>query len=221
MIVLNFKTYSQVTGKNAVDVLETIKELNEANPAMKEKVYVCPAQIDLTKVVMDFPQVNVMAQNIDVLESGSNTGWTSAECVRGLGVKYTLLNHSEHRVGDIEILKKFIESVQGIGIKVLVCCENLEEAEELLKSEPFGIAYEPKELIGSGRSVSSEEPEIVEEFIGLCEGKTKAFIGAGVSTKDDVKASYQLGAYGVLLASAFAKTDDKKAKLQEFVEGVV
>jgi triosephosphate isomerase len=39
--------------------------------------------------------------------------------------------------------------------------------------------------------------------------------GAGVSSKEDVKKALELGAQGVLLASAFVKAPDPKAFLSE------
>jgi thiazole synthase ThiGH ThiG subunit len=41
-------------------------------------------------------------------------------------------------------------------------------------------------------------------------------VGAGVSTPGDVKKSFELGAEGVLLASAFVKAPDPKKFAEDF-----
>jgi triosephosphate isomerase len=46
------------------------------------------------------------------------------------------------------------------------------------------------------------------------------YCGAGISTGEDVLASRELGAAGVLLASGVAKADDPRAALEDLVDGL-
>lgn len=210
MVILNFKTYAEATGEAANKLIEAV-----ANSDMKDKVIVAPSMFDLGGLTKAFTGVQFASQHIDNKNPGSTTGWTTPENLVAHGVTYALYNHSEHRVWSDTIVED-IKAIQAKGIKLIVCCENVEEATKLLEASPFGIAYEPKDLIGSGISVTTR-PEAVKGFIDAAKGKTMTFVGAGVSTGEDVAKSLELGAEGVLLASAYVKAEDKDAKLAELV----
>jgi triosephosphate isomerase len=75
---------------------------------------------------------------------------------------------------------------------------------------PSAIAVEPPELIGTGISVTQAQPEVISgtvDQIRIVNKNVTILCGAGISTGDDVVASIRLGAQGVLLASAVAKSD--------------
>jgi triosephosphate isomerase len=216
MIFLNFKTYPESTGQNSLKLLDSVAQAIIENSSVKELVYVAPSIIDLGVAKNKFDGLNIMAQHVDTQTAGSTTGWITADNIIAQDITYTLYNHSEHRVFGDNIVEN-INYLQSKGLKVIFCCENIEEAKIALEAKPFAIAYEPKELIGSGVSVTTK-PEAVAEFIALVKGKSLALIGAGVSTKEDIKKGIELGADGALLASAFVKAADPKAKLMELVE---
>jgi triosephosphate isomerase len=216
MIFLNFKTYPESTGQNSLKLLDSVAQAIIENPKVKELVYVAPSMVDLGFSKSKFDGVNIIAQHVDMHNAGSSTGWTTAENVVAHDISYVLYNHSEHRVFGDNIVEN-INTLQSKGLKVIFCCENVEEAKIALEANPFAIAFEPKELIGSGVSVTTR-PEAVAEFIAAVKGKSLALIGAGVSTGEDVQKGIELGADGALLASAFVKAADPKAKLMELVE---
>jgi len=217
MICLNLKVYKESIGLNGVKILEQVSKYVADNPESKEKFCVAPSMLQLASLSKNFPNVTMAAQHSDSLPLGAGTGMVPAEEIFDLGVRYTVLNHSEHRVYN-EKINDNIFYMQSIGLKVIVCCESIQEAEELLTAKPYAIAYETKELIGSGKSVATENPEIVTDFVKLVKGKSKAFIGAGISTGEDIKKGLELGAEGFILASAFVKATDQYAKLDEFIQ---
>ncbi|MEO6729451.1 MAG: triose-phosphate isomerase [Candidatus Dojkabacteria bacterium] len=208
MVILNFKTYAEATGENVVKLIDAV-----STSTMKDKVIVAPSILDLSAAKKAFPGVEMMSQHIDNKTPGSTTGWTTPENLIAHKITYSLYNHSEHRVWSDTIVED-IKAIQAKGIKLIVCCENVEEATKLLEASPFGIAYEPKDLIGSGISVTTRL-DAVKGFIEATKGKTMIFVGAGVSTGEDVTKSLELGAEGVLLASAYVKAEDHSAKLNE------
>ncbi len=175
--------------------------------------------LDLANAKKSYTGIEIMSQHVDNKSAGNTTGWVTPESLVGFGIEVSLYNHSEHRVWSDSIVED-IKAIQAKGLKLIVCCENVEEATKLLEAEPFGIAYEPKDLIGSGVSVTTR-PEAVTGFIAATKGKTKIFIGAGVSTKEDVAKSLEMGANGVLLASAFVKAEDHVTKAKELAEPFV
>lgn len=219
MLILNFKTYTEATGDNAAKLLDAIVKLGETNPELVQKIVSAPSMLDLVHEKSTHSSLNIIAQHVDNKSAGSTTGWTTPENLLAHGISTSLYNHSEHRVWSDSIVED-IKAIQAKGVQLVVCCENVEEATKLLEAQPFGLAFEPKDLIGSGVSVTTR-PEAVSAFIAATKGKTKVFIGAGVSTKEDVTKSLELGADGVLLASAFVKATDHVAKAKELAEPFV
>jgi triosephosphate isomerase len=216
MVILNFKTYAESTGANCNKLLDAIQTLNSTNPEIAKYITSAPSMLDLVAARKQYSDLNFMSQHVDNKNAGSTTGWITPENLVVNGIEFSIYNHSEHRVWSDSIVED-IKAIQAKGIKLVVCCENVEEATKLLEAQPFGIAFEPKDLIGSGVSVTTR-PEAVAEFIQAVKGKTKVLIGAGVSTGEDVRKGLELGADGFLLASAFVKAADPVAKARELAE---
>ncbi len=218
MLVLNLKTYSESTGLNCKKLLDIVSEYvaNTKIEKIRDRIIVAVAQTDLFWAKQNYPDLIIAAQNVDNKVQGSSTGWVPVETLLSYGVEYALYNHSEHRMYSDSILED-IKTIQSKGVKLIVCCENTQEAVKLTAANPFAIAYEPKDLIGSGISVTTR-PESVSEFVKAIPTQKNILIGAGVSNGDDINKAVELGAEGVLLASAFVKALDPKAKLDELVQ---
>lgn len=215
MIILNLKNYAESTGKNLFPVISAIEEAIAEVPLLGEILSIAPAIYDLHAAAQQSKSLRVIAQHVDNKGIGSTTGWAPAAAIKELGIEYSVLNHSEHRFSDWQELEATITNAQTTGVKLIVCCENLSEAEKLLPLSPFAIAYEDKDLIGSGESITTGRPEEVQNFVALVQGKAKAIIGAGISTAEDIKVGKEFGAEGFILASAFVKANDRKAKALE------
>ena len=90
-------------------------------------------------------------------------------------------------------------------------------------SEPDMVAIEPPELIGSGRAVSKERPEVIIESvkrIRAVNAKVKILCGAGITTGEDVYAALKLGTQGVLVASGVVKATKPESVLRDFCQAV-
>lgn len=212
MLILNLKTYVESTGENLFKLLDAVRIVTEEIPQAKDIVFVSPSMIQLADAKSKYPTLNFVSQSVDHKDAGSTTGWVTAENLLAIGVEHSVYNHSEHRY----FPEVQLESLQVKGMKLIVCVENADETKTVLANNPFAVAYEPKDLIGSGVSVTTR-PEAVKEFIEVAKGKTKVIIGAGVSTGEDVAKGLELGAEGFLLASAFVKAADPVAKLKELI----
>ncbi len=217
MIILNLKNYPESTGKNLAGVIADLQAAAQQEPRMAEHIFLAPAIYDLHMAVSLAGGVKVAAPHVDLKQTGSTTGWVPADSLLAMGVDMSVLNHSEHRFADWAVLEQLIIEAQAKGLKLIVCCENLEEAEKLLALKPYGIAFEDKDLIGSGQSITTAKAEDVKKFISMVKGKSKAIIGAGISTGEDVRSGIEFGADGFILASAFVKATDRKAKAIELV----
>ena len=206
MILLNLKTYEQSI-KNPLFYADVASEVVGETGV---RIIVAPPLPYLKESTEKFS--DIYSQHLDPFEPGAHTGSVPAELLKEMGVKGSLINHSEKRIGS-EAVKKAVERAHSVGLETVVCAENPEEAGELAASTPEYIAIEPPELIGSGKSVSATKPDVITqaaEALKETNSNVKLLCGAGVSTPEDVKKALELGTEGVLLASAFVKARNPK-----------
>jgi len=86
------------------------------------------------------------------------------------------------------------------------------------------VAVEPPELIGTGRAVSKENPEIVTESVKRVRrvnASVGILCGAGISTGEDVYAALKLGTTGILVASGVVKAPKPEDVLASFCEAAL
>jgi triosephosphate isomerase (TIM) len=212
MIVLNLKTY-QASFEKALLFTDIAAEVVAETGV---RIIVAPPAAYIHEAAERYS--NVFAQHADDVEPGAHTGSVPAAMLKAIGVKGSLLNHSEKRLDSMERVKKTVDILHQNGLESLVCAATTKEVSEIAHYSPTMIAVEPPELIGSGVSVTDSQPEIVTNSVKAVKevnDKVLALCGAGVSNKSDVKKSLELGAEGVLLASAFVKAEDPKAFLSD------
>jgi triosephosphate isomerase len=193
-IFINFKHYKNAVGNNVEGLLNDFKSINNQN-----NLYYCIAPTDL-RLKKSFPSLKIYGQHVDPTGYGAFTGSISMESMIDIGIKGSLLNHSEKRIENSKIVE-LVEKSRKLDFDIVLCVENLDEARNYSQLEPAYIAYEPPELIGGNISVSSSRPNIIEKAAKICEGKTKLLVGAGVKNRQDIEISLDLGASGVLIAS--------------------
>lgn len=218
-LLINFKTYLEATGKRAVELSKQIEKIGESAGV---KVGVAPQFCDLERVAANV-DIPVFAQHIDPVTPGASTGHVLAESVKAAGADGTLINHSERPLllADID---KTVQLVKQIGLSSVVCAGTASLAAAVALSEPDMVAIEPPELIGTGRAVSKENPEIVTESVKRVHRvnpTVRILCGAGISTGDDVYAALKLGTAGILVASGVVKAADPGKVLTSFCEAVL
>ncbi|HLC68899.1 MAG TPA: triose-phosphate isomerase [Candidatus Bilamarchaeaceae archaeon] len=210
MIVLNLKTYPQSLEK-ALYFIDTVSEVVEETGV---RVIVCPPAIHLKDAAQRYSQI--FAQHVDGNSAGAHTGTLPVEALKIVNAKGSLLNHSERKI-PYEALKVTIERLHEQALESLACGETVDELKTIAGFSPNYVAIEPPELIGSGTSVSSAQPELVKKAVKTVKevsDKLPVLCGAGITDGNDVKKAIELGSDGVLLASAFVKHDDPAAFLR-------
>ena len=103
----------------------------------------------------------------------------------------------------------------------VVCVKNVAEAKKYAKLNPNYIAIEPPELIGSGRAVSKERPELITNAVKAVHSskrRTKLLCGAGIVSGADVGKAIQLGSKGILVASGIVKARNWNKIIEEFAK---
>lgn len=212
VIVLNLKTYKESAGRAGENLCKIAQEVAEQT---KTRIIVCPQTPELAVYARTL-SIPVFAQHADAIEPGQWTGGVTWHTLKENGVRGSLINHSEHRLKLFEIAKN-IEIARAMDMESLVCTTNSIESAAVTQLKPSYIAVEPPELIGSGISVSTAQPDIVKNTVKEVKriANVPVLCGAGVSNGGDVRKAIELGAEGVLLASAYTKAKDPKALLME------
>ena len=217
VLFINFKTYEQGMGKNALELAKECEAV--AKETGKEIVLVVQAvDIRMISKGVDLP---VFAQHIDPVGYGSNTGHVLAEAVKEAGAVGTVINHAENKK-DNAFVEKAIARAKEAGLIVMVCAEDVKRAEELAKFNPDLIAVEPPELIGGDISVSTAQPEIITESVKSIKAVNESIdviTGAGIKNREDVAKAIELGTVGVFVASGIVKAEDKKKAVEDMVNG--
>jgi triosephosphate isomerase len=216
MIIVNFKTYSEATGKKAV---ELAKKAEKASNESSVLIGVAPQFADIATIAKAVC-IPVLAQHIDPIKPGSYTGHVLAESVKEAGAVGTLINHSERQL-KLSDINEVIGIARKNGLLSVVCANNPNISAAVATLKPDIIAIEPPELIGTGIPVSKAKPEVVTDTIKLVRKVNPTvtiLCGAGISRGDDVAVALKLGTQGVLVASGIVKAKDQYRVLREFAK---
>jgi triosephosphate isomerase len=217
MIFVNFKTYEEGTGQNALRLTSILEEV-----ATNSQVKIIPVvQIIDAEMVIASTKLPVWIQHVDPVGYGAHTGWTLPEEAARIGVSGVFLNHSEHKFDSFDDLYVANEKALSANLKTLIFAGDINELKRVCDLAPTYVAYEPPDLVGSTTtSVTSAKSEVISEAYGI----SKSFgiplvVGAGIHTQDDIRKSLNLGAVGFAIATNIVKSVDPKKSLEELVEG--
>lgn len=217
-VVVNFKTYLESSGKEALALARLCEEVAKETGA---SIIVAPPFPDLALVAasVDIP---VYAQHADEVKPGNTTGHVTLENIRASGASGTLLNHSEKRIKVAEI-HDLIGLARSLHLATIVCTNNPGVSVACAAMGPDAVAVEPPELIGGDVSVTTANPGIVSETVRVIRSvkpEVAVLCGAGVKGRADVSKAIELGSDGVLLASGVVKAKDRRAVLLDLVAGL-
>lgn len=218
ILIVNFKNYPQALGEKG---LALAKNLETAAEKTEKIVAIAPPTPILMSVVGKVT-LPVLAQHTDPVPASSTTGYQPAESIKEAGCIGSIVNHSEHKIPHKDV-EKAIKALKSLDLKSVVCADSAEEAEKLAVFGPDFIAIEPPELIGTGISVSRARPEVIErgvKAVKKVDPTIKVLCGAGVSDGNDVRKALELGAEGVLVASAIVKSQDPYQKAVEMLSSM-
>jgi triosephosphate isomerase len=143
-------------------------------------VVICPPYTSLALAVAS--GVTVYAQNVHWASEGAFTGEVSAEMLLDLGVKGSIVGHSERRQHFCETDETAwsrAEHALEAGLRVIYCVGEQEEereaghTEEVLRRQVsvlqphdrLVVAYEPVWAIGTGRTATAEQAQDAHAFI--------------------------------------------------------
>lgn len=216
LFLLNFKTYNGTYGADAVSYTRTVESVCEATGA---PFVVAPQTVDL-RLVAESTSLPVVAQAIDALESGRDTGGILPEAVVEAGADGALINHPE-RPDSLADVETKVRRCDELGLDSIVSVNSVEMGRGALAFDPDCLVFEHPEDIATGNALSQTRPELVEEFVemvGETNPRTKVLLGGGISTAADVERAFELGADAAGAASAAVQADDRRAWLETIAD---
>lgn len=214
LILLNFKTYPEAVGKKALLLAKKLEKVK----SKKYELVIAPSLPTLEEVTAGTSLI-IYSQHTDLAGLGAYTGKISAEELKKIGVKGTILNHSERKV-PFSILKKIAADCKKHKLITVICASSLGEVIQIAKLKPDYLAYEPLELIGGEVSVTKAKPMVIVkavEVVKKISPKTKVLCGAGVHSREDIQKALQLGTKGVLIGHVVPKAKDPANFLKEML----
>ncbi|HXV65970.1 MAG TPA: triose-phosphate isomerase [Nitrosopumilaceae archaeon] len=218
MFIINCKNYDEVSGEKITKLVKTAKKISQKYGI---KIAVAPPQHLLSKVTSF--SLPILAQHVDDSKIGSTTGFMVPELLKKSKIRGSLINHSEHRISKKEI-EQLVVRLRKLKMISVVCVKDVSEALKYAKLNPDYIAIEPPELIGSGKAVSKEKPELITRAataVKSAKNKTKLLCGAGIVSGEDVKQALVLGSKGILVASGIVKAKNWQKIIEEFAKAMV
>ena len=218
MFVINCKNYEEISGGK---IIKFIKIAEQVSKKYKIKIAISPPQHLIGLVANS--SITILAQHIDDSKIGSTTGYIIPELLKKSKVKGSLINHSEHRISSKEI-EKLVVKLKELKMISIVCVKDVAEVKKYLEINPDFIAIEPPELIGSGKAISTEKPDLIQKaakIVNDSKNKTKLLCGAGIVSGEDVAKSIELGSKGILVASGIIKAKNWNKIISEFAKALV
>jgi len=213
LFIINFKNYEEISGSKATKLAKIAEKISKK---YKIKIAVAPPQHLLSEIAKSSSLV--LAQHLDFASVGSTTGFMVPEIVKKSKIKGALVNHSEHRISEMEIIE-LVSRLKKLDMISVVCVKDDKEAKKYATLNPDYIAIEPPELIGTGKAVSNEKPEAITKSVRAvrnAKNSTKLLCGAGIVSGRDVTKAIQLGSKGILVASGIVKAKNWDGIIQEF-----
>jgi len=191
------------TLKESNELLKAWKKSMNLVDANKVEVVICPPALWMTTLNTGIEALgmSVSAQNVSKTGAGAFTGEWTADNLMDIGVKWTLIGHSERRTKygetDADTAEK-VQKCQEAGINVILCIGELLDEREAGKTDEVNkrqlgacipkikdwdkivIAYEPVWAIGTGKVAT---PEQAEETQAAIRAYIKEACGAAVAEK--------------------------------------
>lgn len=215
---------------------EFIKYQSKLSDIMsKHTLVLCPSSLYLTKFYLN--NFFLGSQDVSPYFEGAYTGQIAASQLKSLGVKYSIVGHSEvrkycHETNQDINLK--IKMLLDNGIRPILCVgENLAEREQNMTVvkvlneikdalsdvdgyESVIIAYEPVWAIGTGKIPSREEIDRVLMQIKKDYPKNTLIYGGSVSEQNVGSINESTYIEGYLLGGLSLKVD----QLKDFLEKI-
>lgn len=198
---------------------------------------ICPAFVHLEQVARTLKDTPVGwgAQTLNPNDNGAYTGEVSAAMLTDMGCRYVIVGHNERRrlqsESDAQVAQQFAAAQQAGLIPILCVGESTAEREAdqtlmvirrqltavtaVVGSEAFAsavVAYEPIWAVGTGKTATPEEVEVVHKYIrqefGALGNRLPILYGGSVKPDNAANLFAKADIDGALLGGASLKAND-------------
>ena len=217
VIIVNCKNYPEAAGRRLLSIMRAAAEARR-----RRGVRVAVAPPPPLAAFCARRGAPVLSQHADCAQPGGTTGYAVPETMRACGLWGSLVNHSERRVRPAQI-ECAVSRLRGLGLVSVVCARTAREARAAARLNPDYVAIEPPDLIGSGRAVSAERPQLIEEAaraVSSARTGAKLLCGAGIVSGRDAQRARELGSSGVLVASGVVKAKSPARAIAELASAL-
>ena len=215
MFIINCKNYEEVSGKKIRRLVKTVEKVSKK---YNVRIVLAPPQHLVGLVTEMDSSVMILAQHVDDSVVGSTTGFVVPELLKKSKVGGSIINHSEHRIPS-NMIQRLVSRLKELKMISVLCVKNTAEVKRYAKFDADYIAIEPPELIGSGKAISKQRPELITRAASILKdtkSRSKLLCGAGIVSGADVAKAVELGSVGILVASGIVKAENWEKIISEF-----
>ncbi len=218
LFIINCKNYYKITEES---ISKLSKIIQVTSKKYRVKIAIAPPFHLLTIATKYF--IPVFAQHMDNMDNYNSTGFIIPKLLKKSKILGSLINHSEHRISSNNILEITLK-LKKLDMVSVICVEKISEVKKYVQFNPTYIAIEPKNLIGTGRSITNENPDVIIKSLKILKRsnvQTKLLCGAGISDENDVKKAVQLGTHGILVSSRIINAKNWKKIIDKFTNAIL
>jgi triosephosphate isomerase len=215
---VNCKIYPGTWGADALEFARLLEEIG----AETDTQFVFAPQMPDLRMIAEQTNLAVVAPHVDAVEPGRGMGKILPEAVADAGADGVIFNHPEDRDALTDLVWK-VRRCRELGMDSVVIVDSVEMGRSVLEFDPDALVYEKPDDIGTGRAITQSHPERVERFLEMVEEenpRTCVLLGGGITTAEDVRLAFELGADAAGAASAVALADDRETLLGEIAAAV-
>lgn len=213
---VNFKIYPGTYGEQAFSFARMLEQI-EAETSAK---FVLTPQLPDLRTIATETELSVTAPSMDAVEPGRGMGKILPDAIADAGADGVIINHAENRDTLSDLVWK-IERCRNLGIDSVVCVDSVQMGRSVADYDPDSLIYEMPEDISSDRSITKTHPDRVREFLEMINQqnpRTRVLVGGGISTADDVKSAFELGADAAGAASAVSLAEEPESLLRKIAD---
>ena len=218
MLLINCKNYDVINNKTITKLAKITKLVSKK---YKIKIAIAPPNHLLISALKYHKMI--FTQHMDNIIQQNSTGFINPNNIKNEGIIGTIINHSEHKMKSNDIIELILK-LHKMHIISVICIEKIHEIKKYVMYNPDYIAIESKELIGTGKSITHEKPDIIVNALKILKNTkttTKLLCGAGISTEHDVKKAIKLGTSGVLISSGIIKSKNWNQIINKFAKAML
>lgn len=198
------------------DVLELAKGADLASKKYSVDVIFTTPYTEIRRISQATENLFVFAPHMDPLPVGRGLADILPEAIISAGAVGVMLNHCEKPLS-LSVLRQTIRRADELNLTTIVCADSISEAAAIAHLSPDIIVAEPTDLIGTGKTSSSEYITASTRAIKDINPDILVLQSAGIKTGSDVYNIIFSGAEATGTSSGVINAADRVAMADEMI----